>query len=141
MSGINHRRLPIDPFLLDRCEVSNADYRRFLRVHPQAESPAYWPRVEPGSREDELPVTMISWYAAQAFAEWAGKRLPTHAEWAFAARGTEGRRFPWPNAVAGEYRGNTRQPVVASLSHDQQIDAYLQRAQGVTSHADAATSS
>ncbi|HEX6811171.1 MAG TPA: bifunctional serine/threonine-protein kinase/formylglycine-generating enzyme family protein [Planctomycetota bacterium] len=141
LSGINHRRLTIEPFLLDRYEVSNADYRRFLKVHPQVDPPAYWSQVAEGSPEDSLPVTMISWFEARAFAEWLGKRLPTHAEWAFAARGPEGRRFPWPNAVAGEYRGNTRQPLESALTLDRQIDAYLRRAQAVASHPDAATSS
>src|SRR5687767_2571023 len=70
MSGINHRKLAIEPFLMDRYEVSNADYRRFLRVHPEIEPPRYWSRIAAGSPEDQLPVTMISWFEAQAFAEW-----------------------------------------------------------------------
>ncbi|HEX6811168.1 MAG TPA: bifunctional serine/threonine-protein kinase/formylglycine-generating enzyme family protein [Planctomycetota bacterium] len=141
MSGINHQRLVIEPFLLDRYEVSNANWRLFLRARPQMAPPAYWSRITPGSPEDALPVTMISWFEAQAYAEWVGKRLPTHAEWAFAARGPEGRRYPWANAVPGEYRGNTRQPVSVGLSGVGQIDAYLQRAHGVRSDGDAATPS
>jgi formylglycine-generating enzyme required for sulfatase activity len=139
MSAINHRSLPIEPFLLDRCEVSNADYRRFLHDRPDIAPPPYWDLIVPGSERDELPVVMISWYEALAYAEWAGKRLPTHAEWAFAGRGPEGRRFPWPNAVPGVYLGNTKHPYEPRASKSRSIEMYLQRASAVTSHPEAAT--
>jgi formylglycine-generating enzyme required for sulfatase activity len=139
MSGINNQRLPIEPFWLDRYEVSNADYRRFLHNRPEIAAPPYWEMIEPDSAEDELPVVMISWHDALAYAEWAGKRLPTHAEWAFAARGREGRLYPWPDAVSGEYRGNTKHQYEIGLSL--RVDVYLKCASSVTSHSDAATAS
>jgi len=141
MSGINNRKLTIEPFLLDRYEVSNADYRKFLQAKPDAAVPLYWAQIAAGSEQDKLPVVMISWQDALAYAEWEGKRLPTHAEWAFAARGTEGRLFPWPNAVPGVYLGNTKQPYEAMMSYSRQVEAYLERASDVTSHPDAATAS
>ncbi|MGE3172175.1 MAG: bifunctional serine/threonine-protein kinase/formylglycine-generating enzyme family protein [Planctomycetota bacterium] len=141
MSGINNRRLEIEPFLLDRHEVSNADWRRFLSAHPGVAPPTYWDRIQPGAREDRLPVTMISWHQALAYAEWVGKRLPTHGEWALAARGTKAARLPWPDATAGEYRGNTMQPHEAWPERSRWPELYLARTVDVTSAADAATAS
>jgi len=70
-------------FYLDRTEVTNQQYRNFRADY-----------VYPGG-EDNLPVTNVTYAEAEAYAKGVGKRLPTENEWEKAARGTDGRRFPW----------------------------------------------
>ena len=82
----------LDGFYIDIVEVTNAQYRRFL-----AES-GYTPRAyldRPPHNAPDLPAVVFVWEDAQAYVEWAGKRLPTEAEWEKAARGTDGRLWPW----------------------------------------------
>jgi serine/threonine protein kinase/formylglycine-generating enzyme required for sulfatase activity len=82
-------------FWIDRTEVSNAAYRRFCDATGRAR-PEHWGE-EYDAALDDLPITGIRVEDAEAYALWAGKRLPTHVEWERAARGTDGRAYPWGN--------------------------------------------
>ena len=77
-------------FYIDKTEVSNGAYASFCNA-TQRKLPDNF------SEDSKLPVVNVSILDAQAFAKWAGKRLPTAREWEKAARGTDGRTFPWGN--------------------------------------------
>jgi hypothetical protein len=79
----------------DRYPVTNAAYELFLQDNPDHEPPLYWTdRSAPPHRQDH-PVVGVNWFDAQAYAAWAGKRLPTAKEWQRAGGWAEGRRYPW----------------------------------------------
>jgi formylglycine-generating enzyme required for sulfatase activity len=86
------RRVYLDAFRIDKYEVTNALYRRFIDATGRA-TPQYW--NDSKWNEAQQPVVGVSWNDAQAYCSWAGKRLPTEAEWEKAARGTDGRKYPW----------------------------------------------
>lgn len=99
----------VGPFFLDRTEVTNEEYQRFV-TETGHRAPPHWQNGKFAPAEARLPVVNVSWDDASAYAKWAGKRLPTEEEWEFAARGPEGRLYPWGNnwnALAGNAgRGN-----------------------------------
>ena len=85
----------LSPFEIDRTEVSVAAYERCVVVGACG-APGFQ-RGDPRFDEPELPVTNVRWDDAVAYCSWSNARLPTEAEWEFAARGTNGREFPWGN--------------------------------------------
>ncbi|ULA66113.1 MAG: FGE-sulfatase domain-containing protein [Nitrospira sp.] len=94
----------IDQFEIDRHEVTTGHYAEFL-VSTKRPVPWQWESVDLSQHHDR-PVIGVSWFDAAAYCEWRGKRLPTEAEWEKAARGIDGRLFPWGNQSPREESAN-----------------------------------
>lgn len=84
-------------YFIDKYEVSNAEYKKFLDAtqHPK---PKYW--EDERFNQPGQPVVGVSWFDAMAYSRWKGRRLPTEAEWEKAARGNDGRAYPWGDQTA-----------------------------------------
>ena len=88
--GEDQEKVETKEYFIDLYPVTNADYKKFIEATGHAE-PASWRRGNWPEGKENHPVVEVNWESASAYAEWAGKRLPTGEEWEKAARGTDGR--------------------------------------------------
>lgn len=84
----------LDEFYIDKTEVANREYKDFVDT-TKHRPPNNWPMGKYPEKLADHPVVNVSWYDADAYCKWRKKRLPTEQEWEKAARGTDGRKFPW----------------------------------------------
>ncbi|HEX5133327.1 MAG TPA: formylglycine-generating enzyme family protein [Candidatus Krumholzibacteria bacterium] len=104
------REVWVDDFYIDIHEVTNVQYKVFLDS-TTTEPPPRWINGNYGIGEDGFPVVSVSWDDAVAYAAFVGKRLPTEVEWEKAARGTDGRTYPWGESFDRALANNSDRPM------------------------------
>jgi len=101
----------LDEYYVDKYEVTNRQYRQFCEEtqHEQPKDPGFAGLPDYFVECPDYPVVNVTWNDAVAYCEWAGKRLPTEAEWEKAARGSDVRKYPWgseePDATRANFTG------------------------------------
>jgi len=98
----------LDDYYLEQLETTVGEYKTFLEETGR-KAPTYWNQVD-FARDGDKPVIGLAWEDAQTFCQWAGKRLPTEAEWEKAARGIDGFHYPWGNSPPSSQLANFNQP-------------------------------
>lgn len=112
----------VSSYYIDKYEVTNIEFKRFIDANPEWKKENISPDLHNGNYlktwsygnypagEDSLPVTNVCWYAAMAYSKWVGKRLPSEAEWEYAAKAGKDQflLYPWGNAEPDTSKANYR---------------------------------
>jgi len=108
------REMFLDAFYMDRYEITVARYGNFLKATGKLNEPDDFPESDL-KKFGDFPVVGVNWHGANNYCRWAGKRLPTEAEWEKAARGEDGRNYPWgldePTSAHARFGVSSRKPV------------------------------
>jgi formylglycine-generating enzyme required for sulfatase activity len=123
-------RVWLDVFSIDLHETTTAQYAGFLAA-TNRRAPWQWETVDLMQHGDR-PVVGVDWADAEAFCTWSGKRLPTEAEWEKAARGTDGRLYPWGNQTPTSDLANFA--LGARFSYNQVLVPVQSREQGKSAY-------
>lgn len=91
-------------FYIDKYEVTVSQYAEFMQT-TSGQAPKYWDQINL-DKHGNFPIVGVDWRDAEAYCQWAGKHLPTEAEWEKAARGTDERTYPWGNEEPTPTRAN-----------------------------------
>ncbi len=137
--GDNKETIHLDNFYMDKFSVTNQQFCEFLnQLGPDQKMLGEWIHLKGSYRNEKCriikdldgytvendyenyPVIYVSWHGANAYAKWAGKRLPTEQEWEKAARGTDGRGYPWGNEFDADLC-NTRD---SEIAHTSPVDSF-----------------
>lgn len=113
-------RVSVKPFYIDKTEVTCEEYKKFVDETKYV-APASWTNNNFPTGSARKPVTGVKWDDAAAYAKWKGKRLPSETEWEYAARGIDGRSYPW---------GNLWQPGMANADNQKESIQEVGIAQG-----------
>src|SRR5213593_4269954 len=116
----------LDAFSIDKYEVTNADYAKYVQA-TGTKPPWHWPQGKSPNGKERLPVYNVNWFEAAGFCKWAGKRLPTEAEWEKAARGGLDRnRYSWGDAEVDTSEKYLHAPQGAGRITDAPVPAHLE---------------
>jgi formylglycine-generating enzyme len=117
----------LDAFYIDKYEVTNEAYAKFVQA-TGARAPWHWPEGKVEKGKEKLPAYNVNWNEASAFCKWAGKRLPTEAEWEKAARGGLDRNhYAWGDADVDRSEKYIQPPQGAGRLHpDEPLPANLE---------------
>ena len=122
------QKVSLSAFAIERTEVTVAAYRRCVQAHGCAARP------ELDAQDGALPMTQVSFDEAAAYCRFVGRRLPTEKEWEKAARGSDGRRYPWGNEFScahgnfGNYAGDGRCAEAGAAGKPVQVGRFPQGA-------------